>query len=225
MTSASRISKGSHLAASKIHKSATGQSSSSVWGQRPNDRTSNAVLTASKEILEGGPTTSRPNPIKRLVGASSIRFIRFPSNEDDSAPFPYTKIFTCKAGDVIYRRDASYWLQHEIVLNMKAQGIRRVEFHSKTLTYEHCILWREENIWYIQDHGSAQGTKLNGIPLRPAPRTYPIHSGDKIQLGTDMIEVPAMSKTRCVRMIVEFTEIPDIGDFKIQFGRPSGGLP
>ncbi|HLH60276.1 MAG TPA: FHA domain-containing protein [Ktedonobacteraceae bacterium] len=48
------------------------------------------------------------------------------------------------------------------------------------ISSEHARMWQYNNVWYIEDAGSTNGTYLNNAPAREA---LPAKAGDVVQIG------------------------------------------
>ena len=69
----------------------------------------------------------------------------------------------------------------EILIGRKVEGDSAVKVDNPVVSSTHCRVWKDDQtgVYYLEDVGSLNGTKVNGVTIK----RMPIGANDKIQLG------------------------------------------
>jgi Ca-activated chloride channel homolog len=77
----------------------------------------------------------------------------------------------------------SYPLDGDII-RIGRSGKNEIQIHGQGISREHCRLFRRGDVWMVEDSGSTNGTRLNGVMLDGPKRLL---TGDQIQLSQTVI--------------------------------------
>lgn len=75
-------------------------------------------------------------------------------------------------------------LTHDVTLGRESHNDLVLE--SETVSRDHAGVTFHDGRWYIEDHGSSNGTFLNGTRVQPGT-PLPLRHADRISIGTDTL--------------------------------------
>ncbi|MEQ1503304.1 MAG: GGDEF domain-containing protein [Myxococcota bacterium] len=78
---------------------------------------------------------------------------------------------------------------HEVVIGRVASGLT---LRDARISRQHARVWREDQVWWVEDLGSTNGSAHND---RPLTSRVPIADGDKIHLGSTVVKFALIDDT------------------------------